>query len=95
MDQPDVKGARRFTSVVRRGLAQILDMELEACIEKQIQRRTGPGLSRADKLTARQVDELRGALDWIKQEAVPPSVQVQRSAGLDAVVGAVAAQINL
>lgn len=66
------KGAeksQRFTSVVRRGLRQILDMGLDGCVETGIRKRTGPGLSRAEKLTAAQVAELRAAVVWIQQEA--------------------------
>lgn len=60
---------QRYTAKVRRGFARILDMDLRACVDMHIQRRTGPGLRRADKLTAPQVAELRAACDWLAQEA--------------------------
>lgn len=66
MNQPK---PQRYTARVRRGLARIMDMDLRACVSTLIRQRTGPGLSRAQRLTAPQVADLNAALDWIDQEA--------------------------
>lgn len=61
----------RFTSVVRRGLRQFLARRLEWHVERIIQNGTAPHLGRSHRLTKAEVEELRSALEWIKENAEP------------------------
>ena len=66
---------QKFTSKVRRGLAQMLARNLRPHVEEVIRNCTRLGLHRGERLTLGEVAELRAALAWIEQEAAAVEVE--------------------
>lgn len=79
----------RFTSVVRRGLRQMLDRNLAAGVEATIIHNTRLGMKRGERFTAQDIAELRAAVAWIEQEAAAPEADAPQEVfdGLAAAIG--------
>lgn len=57
----------KFTNKVRRGLRQMLERKLEKHVQRAIELATAPGLSRDQRMTAAEQEELLAAVGWMKQ----------------------------